>query len=36
MQNILSWRVDGGDTAKYPHRTEYAKAFDAGGFSHKM
>ena len=28
--------IDGGDTAKRPHRTEYAKAYDAGRFGHKM
>ena len=28
--------IDGGDTAERPHRTEYAKAYDAGCFGHKM
>jgi hypothetical protein len=28
--------VDGGDTAECPHRTEYAKAYDAGCFSHRI
>ena len=36
MKNTISWRIDGGDTAECPHRTEYAKAYDAGRFGHKM
>ena len=28
--------IDGGDTAKHPHRTEYAQAYDAGCFGHGM
>ena len=26
--------IDGGDITKCPHRTEYAKAYDAGCFGH--
>ena len=36
MKNTISWCIDGGDTAEHPHRTEYAKAYDAGCFGHKM
>ena len=28
--------IDGGDTAECPHRTEYAKAYDAGCLGHRM
>ena len=27
--------IDGGDTAEPPHRTEYAKAYDAGCLGYK-
>ena len=29
-------RIDGGDTAECPHRTEYAKAYYASCFGHGM
>jgi len=36
MKNTISWCIDGGDTTKCPHRTEYAQAYDAGCFGHGM